>query len=140
MINFFKGPGQIIYAVESDHTFNSETIRKLNWLFAGSYQEDIKYLEGYFLGPRKEMVTPWSTNAVEITMNMGINGITRIESFEKVDNPDLEFDAMLQFLYEGLDQELYSIYHEPEPVIEIDDIASYNKRKGLHLARKKSNI
>jgi phosphoribosylformylglycinamidine synthase len=135
MINFFQGPGQIIYAVESDQTFTSDTIQKLKWLFAGSFQEGVKYLEGYFLGPRKEMVTPWSTNAVEITMNMGINGITRIESFEKVDNPDLEFDAMLQFLYEGLDQELYSIYHEPEPVIEIDDIASYNKKEGLALSK-----
>jgi phosphoribosylformylglycinamidine synthase len=133
MINFFQGAGPIIYAVESDQSFNPEIIRKLNWLFAGSFKENLKSLEGYYLGPRKEMVTPWSTNAVEITMNMGIDGITRIESFEKVDNPDLEFDAMLQFLYEGLDQELYSIYHEPEPVIEIDDIASYNKEEGLAL-------
>ena len=135
MINFFQGPGQIIYAVESDHTFSSETIQKLNWLFAGSYQKDIRHMEGYFLGPRKEMVTPWSTNAVEITMNMGVNGITRIESFEKVDNPDLEYDTMLQFLYKGLDQELYSIYHYPEPVIEIDDIDAYNKEEGLALSK-----
>jgi phosphoribosylformylglycinamidine synthase len=134
MINFFQGAAQIIYAVESDQSFTSETILKLNWLFAGSYMKNVNNLKGYFLGPRKEMVTPWSTNAVEITMNMGIKGITRIESFEKVDNPDLEFDAMLQFLYEGLDQELYSIYHDPDPVIEIDDIASYNKEEGLALS------
>ena len=134
MINFFQGPGQIIYAVDSSDSLNSETIQKLNWLFAGSYMEGNKKLEGYFLGPRKEMVTPWSTNAVEITMNMGINGITRIESFDHVDNPDIEFDAMLQFLYKGLNQELYTIYHDPEPVIEIDDISSYNKAEGLALS------
>jgi phosphoribosylformylglycinamidine synthase len=29
------------------------------------------------------MITPWSTNAVEITQNMGIEGIIRIEEFEK---------------------------------------------------------
>jgi phosphoribosylformylglycinamidine synthase len=134
MINFFQGPGQIIYAVDSVDSFTPDTIQKLNWLFAGSFLEGQKNLKGYFLGPRKEMVTPWSTNAVEITLNMGINGIIRIESFDQVDDAGIEFDAMLQFLYKGLDQELFSIYHEPEPIIEIDDITAYNKAEGLALS------
>ena len=68
MINFFQGAAQIIYAVESDQSFTSETILKLNWLFAGSYMKNVNNLKGYFLGPRKEMVTTWSTNEVEIYM------------------------------------------------------------------------
>jgi phosphoribosylformylglycinamidine synthase len=35
----------------------------------------------FFVGPRAAMITPWSTNAVEITQNMGIKDIIRIEEF-----------------------------------------------------------
>ena len=38
------------------------------------------------MGPRREMITPWSTNAEEITQNMGISGILRIEEFTRVED------------------------------------------------------
>ena len=41
-------------------------------------EENLK--EGCFVGTRREMITPWSTNAVEITQNMGLEGAGRIES------------------------------------------------------------
>lgn len=133
MINFFQGPGPTIYAVNSANSLDPETKRKLEWLFAGTYLDESKNLEGFFIGPRKEMVTPWSTNAVEITMNMGINGIRRIESYTKTAGPNTPHDAMLQHLYDGLDQEIFSIYHDPDPIMEIEDISTYNDQEGLAL-------
>jgi phosphoribosylformylglycinamidine synthase len=134
MINFFRGPGQIIYAVDSENKFTRDTYDKLEWLFAGSYLPEKKELNGYYLGPRKEMVTPWSTNAVEITLNMGIKGITRIESYIRIEDRDVEYDSMLQHLYEGLNQDIYTIHHAPDPIIEIDNIADYNEKEGLALS------
>ena len=65
-------------------------------------------MEGYFIGPRKEMITPWSTNAVEITQNMALQGISRIEEYYPVKDADAEYDPMLQRLYKGLDQEIFT--------------------------------
>src|SRR5690606_3805305 len=82
----------------------------------------------------KEMVSPWSTNAVEITQTMGIHGIRRIEEFRKVEHAEVHYDRMLEMLYDGLGQDLYTIGHQPEPVIDIDDIAAYNEKEGLALS------
>jgi len=90
-------------------------------------------LEGQYIGPRQVMVTPWSTNAVEITQNMGIKGISRIEEFHKVTSEEMRFDKMLFQKYSGLDQNLFRIHIEPEPVLEIKDIAAYNQKEGLAL-------
>ncbi|MEQ8573384.1 MAG: phosphoribosylformylglycinamidine synthase, partial [Fulvivirga sp.] len=86
-----------------------------------------------FRSPRKEMITPWSTNAVEITQNMGISGIDRIEEF-KPWSEDYHFDSMLEVIYDGLDQKLFTIEHDPEAVLEISDIAEYNQKEGLALS------
>jgi phosphoribosylformylglycinamidine synthase len=65
------------------------------------------------------MITPWSTNAVEITQTMGIAGIERIEEFTLA-SANTPHDRMLQRLYHGLDQDLFTIHHTPEPILEID--------------------
>ena len=70
------------------------------------------------------MITPWSTNAVEITQNMGIEGILRIEAFQKVNSVDAKHDKMLEVVYEGLSQEIFDIDLEPEAILEIDDITA----------------
>jgi len=134
MINFFRGPDPIIYAVDSEQKLTQETTGKLEWLFAGSCLPEKDELKSYYLGPRKEMVTPWSTNAVEITLNMGIKGITRIESYIRIEDRNLKYDSMLQHLYEGLNQDIYTIHHAPDPIIEIEDIAAYNLEEGLALS------
>ena len=90
-------------------------------------------IEGAFIGPRKEMITPWSTNAVEITQNMGITGIKRIEEFHKTTSGKPHFDPMLQSLYKGLDQSIFTIDKQPDPVYYIDDIKQYNLTEGLAL-------
>jgi len=133
MIKFFHAPKQIIYAV-SCSSIESDNLEKLNWLFGGATTSDNDTLEGLFIGPRKEMVTPWSTNAVEITQNMGITGIERIERFKQVASQNTDHDPMLEVLYNNLDQDLFTINHDPEPVLEIADIASFNKQEGLALS------
>ena len=102
------------------------------WLFGGAKPLEDKALTGLFIGPRKEMITPWSTNAVEITQTMGINGIQRIEEFFSVVG-EPHYDRMLQHLYKNLDQDLYTIHLTPAPILEIDDIKKYSDKEGLAL-------
>ncbi|MEJ7646712.1 MAG: phosphoribosylformylglycinamidine synthase [Chryseolinea sp.] len=133
MILFFRSKANIIYAVGVVHSLETADIQKLTWLFQTAELLTDKTLQGNFLGPRKEMITPWSTNAVEITQTMGIHGIGRIEEFVIVAKPDVKYDRMLQVLYAVLDQDLFTINHSPEPILEIDDIASYSATEGLAL-------
>ncbi len=109
-------------------------VEKLSWLFGNALKLEETQLPGNFIGPRKEMVTPWSTNAVEITQTMGVEGINRIEEFVTYKEGDAQ-DPMLQKVYEGLDQEIFTITHQPEDIQEIDDIADYNEREGLALSK-----
>ena len=134
MIVFFENKQRNILALESQERLNQESIAKLVWLFGEAKQILTPTIEGYFFGPRKEMITPWSTNAVEITQNMGINGITRIEEFIPVAADDNSFDPMLQAKYNNLDQNLFFIDRKPEPIKNIDDIESYNIQEGLALS------
>ena len=134
MIVFFENKQRNIIALESNERLNPETVSKLVWLFDEAKQILSPTIKGYFFGPRKEMITPWSTNAVEITQNMGISGITRIEEFKPVDANDNSFDPMLQAKYKDLDQKLFFIDRKPEPIKNIDDIESYNIQEGLALS------
>ncbi|MFZ6000270.1 MAG: hypothetical protein ACOYW3_07145, partial [Bacteroidota bacterium] len=84
MILFFRTATNQIYAVGHAQPFSTADIEKLTWLFGGATPFAEKELKGQFVGPRKEMITPWSTNAVEITQTMGIVGIQRIEEFMEV--------------------------------------------------------
>jgi len=134
MILFFRTPGQSVIAVESDHAPRKEEIDELCWLFGEATQVESDRLEGYFVGPRREMVTPWSTNAVEIAENMSLGGITRIEEYFPVDSSDAEHDPMLQRMYDGLDQAIFTVNHQPEPIKHVDDLAKYNEEEGLALS------
>ena len=133
MIYFFPVAGRII-AVEDRSELNEQDNEKLLWLLGAESRHEAEQVDGYYIGPRKEMITPWSTNAVEITQNMGMKGIRRIEEFSSVEGPDAFYDPMLQNMYSGLDQNIFSIDREPEPVYEIDDIGEYNEAEGLALS------
>ncbi len=132
MILFFQESGKTL-AVGTQVTLNQSDIDKLIWLFGEAEWIHSEQLTGQFAGPRKEMITPWSTNAVEITQNMGIHGIFRIEEFMSC-NDHTSIDPMLQAIYKGLDQSLFTIDHQPESVVWIDDISAYNLREGLALS------
>lgn len=133
MIQFFHLPAGTVYAVEVDHALTEDERAPLSWLFGQAAAVDSPEIEGRFVGPRREMITPWSTNAVEITQNMGLKGISRIEEYlPATDQADC--DPMLQRLYDRLDQRLFTIARQPEPIVYIDDIADYNRREGLALS------
>ena len=134
MIFFFESPQKLIYGVQVSHPLSIEDISKLTWLFGEAQLVSGEKVTGKYSGPRKEMITPWSTNAVEITVNMGIQGIQRIEEFFPINEGD-QIDPMLQKAYDGLDQEIYDIHLQPEPIKAITDIAGYNKSEGLALSQ-----
>ncbi|MDP4208059.1 MAG: phosphoribosylformylglycinamidine synthase [Bacteroidota bacterium] len=133
MILFFEGTEKQIFAVKAKQALLNEDISKLEWLFSGGSLVNGETVEGFFIGPRVEMITPWSTNAVEITQNMGIPGIERIEEFVRVDSKSAPFDRMLKAFYENLSQEVFTISKQPEPIKYIDDIEAYNQKEGLAL-------
>ena len=134
MILFFKNPKNTLYVVAAESALNEENINKLKWLFGNAEQLTSPTLTGTFIGPRAAMITPWSTNAVEITQNMDIHGIIRIEEFHPVTDPNTHFDPMLFQQYEGLTQDCFTIAIEPQTTIEIDDIEAYNQQEGLSLS------
>ena len=133
MIQFFHLPAGTVYAVEVDHALTEDERAPLSWLFGQAAAVDSPEIEGRFVGPRREMITPWSTNAVEITQNMGLKGISRIEEYLPATS-QTDCDPMLQRLYDRLDQRLFTTARQPEPIVYIDDIADYNRREGLALS------
>jgi phosphoribosylformylglycinamidine synthase len=134
MIFFFESGTNKIIVVGSNNNLQEQDIEKLVWLFGDAVIIRRETLAGIFTGPRKEMITPWSTNAVEITQNMGIKNIGRIEEFIKSGSDDPDHDPMLQAVYKGLDQHIFTTEREPDPVIYISDIGEYNEKEGLALS------
>ena len=134
MIHFFGDESSKIFAVQTASEFSNEIEKKLTWLFGNQHKINSASLDAFFIGPRAAMITPWSTNAVEITQNMGIEGIIRIEEFETVPEEFTDFDPMISEKYQGLDQDSFTIDIQPEPILEIDDITTYNEQEGLALS------
>ncbi|MCM1520998.1 MAG: phosphoribosylformylglycinamidine synthase [Lachnoclostridium sp.] len=134
MVAFFNNGAELYFAVETDHTLSAAEIEKLEWLFDGARRIDGAEVKGKFVGPRKEMITPWSTNAVEITQNMGLTGITRIEEFRLTAEAEPRMDKMLNRLYDGLDQNVFTTSMTAAPIVYIDDIHQYNLDEGLALS------
>lgn len=134
MISFFRSQSGNIIALQSTQKPNETAIKALVWLFGNAEYIDQPQLEGHYVGPRREMLTPWSTNAVEITQNMNIEGISRIEEYFPVESDTADYDPMLQALYNGLDQNLFRIDLEPEAIKYITDIRAYNDAEGLALS------
>ena len=134
MVFFFKQPSATILAVDVDHQLSADESQRLCWLFSDAVLLPEQQLAGWFNGPRREMITPWSTNAVEITQNMGLKGIARIEEYFPVKGPDSEYDPMLRRLYYGLDQNIFTINKQPDPIVYIENLEEYNKQEGLALS------
>jgi phosphoribosylformylglycinamidine synthase len=135
MIVFFRASSKILYTVGTSKSLNPQDYQKLTWLLGGADVITDQQVAGFFVGPRREMVTPWSTNAVEITQTMGITGIERMEEFFEVPEPNAPHDSMLQRVYTLLDQDIFTIHHTPEPIVYVDDIAAYNEKQGLALSQ-----
>lgn len=139
MIHFFENKSKTVFAVQTSNPetsgeISAEDISKLNWLFADAHKIEKSVLADFFVGPRASMITPWSTNAVEITQNMGISGIIRIEEFYPASEDFTDFDPMLSQKYTELHQDIFTINVTPEPILEIENIDAYNKAEGLALS------
>ena len=133
MIHFFGNLNSTVFAVQTQDQITEENSKKLVWLFGNQPKIEESAIADFFIGPRATMITPWSTNAVEITQNMGIEGITRIEMFENTSEHCTDYDPMLSQKYPALDQDIFTIHIKPEKILNIDDIAAYNKAEGLAL-------
>ena len=129
MILFFKTPSKSVIAVECDHVLSQADIDKLCWLFGEATPESEDNLKGHFVGPRREMITPWSTNAVEITQNMGLNGITRIEEYFAVEKKG-------QSPYRPTEKGTFGMYLENEwySLSAKDEIKSEDAVEGLDVS------
>ncbi|MDR2495988.1 MAG: phosphoribosylformylglycinamidine synthase [Tannerellaceae bacterium] len=137
MILFFKSSEATLIAVEAAKALSADDVSKLAWLFGSSSPAE-EAVEGHFIGPRREMITPWSTNAVDITRTMGIDGIVRIEEYLPA-SPDADYDPMLQRLYDGLNRELFAVDIRPAEIIFIEDIEDYNRKEGLALSKSEAD-
>jgi phosphoribosylformylglycinamidine synthase len=133
MIHFFGQPTTKVFAVQTQGELSPEDLSKLQWLFGDQPKIQKTALKNSFVGPRAAMITPWSTNAVEITQNMGIKGIIRIEEFKAIQKNFSDFDPMISEKFEGLHQQIFEIDITPEPIINISDISAYNQQEGLSL-------
>lgn len=134
MIHFFGNIDRKVYAVQTTKKLTVTTISKLTWLFANQPKIEEASLDAFFVGPRAAMITPWSTNAVEITQNMGIKDIIRIEEFTAASEDFSDFDPMISEKFKGLHQESFTIDSKPDAILNIDDIAAYNAEEGLSLS------
>ena len=136
MVQFFKQGAATVYAVETDHRLSDVEKQKLQWAFSGARPVAGTSLKGRFIGPRREMITPWSTNAVEIAQNMGLTGISRIEVFTRVpEGAEPVFDRMLSRLYpDGLNSRVFHVDRRPEPIVHLSDIHEYNRTEGQALS------
>lgn len=133
MIHFFGEPSKKVFAVQTAKELSSEDISKLIWLFGNQPKINAASLDAFFVGPRAAMITPWSTNATEITQNMGVSGIIRIEEFNAIAEEFSGFDPMISQKYSTLNQEVFDIHIAPKPILNIEDIAAFNKKEGLAL-------
>ena len=121
-------------ATAVDHQLNQDEINELCWLYGEAQLVEGESIDGFFVGPRREMITPWSTNAVEITQNMSLHGISRIEEYFPVSSKDADHDPMLQRMYDGLNQDVFTVNHEPEPIKHVENLEEYNEQEGLALS------
>ena len=133
MIHFFGDVTTKVFAVQTTAEISKQNNQKLQWLFGNTPQIKQSAIADFFIGPRAAMITPWSTNAVEITQNMGVEGIIRIEEFVPSAETTSDFDPMLLQKFPLLDQTIFDVSAMPEAIKDIHDIAAYNESEGLAL-------
>ncbi len=130
-VEFYKAK-DIVYFLETEEKINKKFRERISWLLEADYH-NAQTLKGTFIGPRKEIITPWSTNAVEIMQNAGVTGIKRIERFRSVGSK-YKYDPMLEDVYRGLNKNSLEINMERIPVIHVKDIRKFNIESGLALS------
>ena len=135
MISFFESKDQSIFAVQSKKSLSENEIKKLEWLFGDATLLTNSELNKDLIGPRAAMVSPWSTNAVEICQNMGLQSILRIEKYKPANDDSIDFDPMLNEKFKSLKQDIFSVNATPDKIKYIQNIEKYNQDEGLALSR-----
>ena len=135
MISFFEAKDQSIFAVQSKKSLSENEIKKLEWLFGDATLLTNSELNKDLIGPRAAMVSPWSTNAVEICQNMGLQSILRIEKYKPANDDSIDFDPMLNEKFKSLKQDIFSVNATPDKIKYIQNIEKYNQDEGLALSR-----
>ena len=131
MILFFGDPESKVFALETNDELDNFSIEKLNWVLNAPLLNK-QTIENSFIGPKSTMISPWSTNAVEIINNMGILSVVRIEEFLCI-KANQTFDVMIQDKYKDLNQDIFKSYKAPDKQTLIHDINEYNDNEGLAL-------
>ena len=65
-------------------------------------------MEMYRFSFQKHLTQDVYKRQVEITQNMGLEGISRIEEYFPVKDENADYDPMLQRMYKGLDQNVFT--------------------------------
>ena len=120
-------------AVQTAKSLTAEDKERLQWLFSGAKPLKVRMARGRYIGPRREMLSPWSTNAVEMATNIGVNGVQRIELFTAAE-ADETFDPMLKAMYENPDQSVFTPQITAQEIQHISDLRAYNQQEGLALS------
>jgi phosphoribosylformylglycinamidine synthase len=119
--------------VESSEALSAEALKRLGWLLGAEIATGAEAAAEY-IGPRKEMVSPWSTNATDICRNVGIRGIRRIEFFRPGGKDAGEFDPMLEERYRGLREDSLRVDGSPAAAFAVENIEAFDAREGLALS------
>tara|TARA_A100000164_G_scaffold100273_1_gene87668 strand:+ start:51 stop:650 length:600 start_codon:yes stop_codon:yes gene_type:complete len=133
MICFYGDADSIVYVVQKELPLNENDNNKLTWLFGDKKFLRNSFIQKELIGPKSNMVTPWSTNAVEICHSIGVKDIIRIEMFWNINFMNY-YDPMIHFKYNEIGQQIFDKNNKPDPIKLIDDISNYNKSDGLSLS------
>lgn len=123
-----------VFLVQSKRELSAKEVDSLEWLFEAKYKPKTS-ITGSFVGPKVQMLSPWSTNASDIVRNMGLVGITRIELFSKVEGKHAAIDHILEAFYSELSAKILSDFGEAKEVFEVVDIGEFNDKFGLALSQ-----
>lgn len=130
----FFAAADTVYLVQSRIPLTAAEQETLTWALQAKPLTE-QTVKGTYVGPRKEMISPWSSNAADIAHNMGIASVTRIESFRKAEDAEHPvFDPMLEMVYRGLHTDALTITDEPQPDAFVEDIRKTNADEGLALS------
>ena len=142
MENQFLTSESSVYLVLCTKCLSGEDLGKLSWLLRaepyggesldGEGKEEGKGEE--FLGPRVSLVSPWSTNAVEICQNVGISSVCRIERFRRVEKGFCDFDPMLETIFGGLRHGMLEKELVREEGFAVESIRDFNREQALSLS------
>ncbi|RIL08508.1 MAG: phosphoribosylformylglycinamidine synthase, partial [Proteobacteria bacterium] len=131
---YFFSCENLVYLVEANHPIDSESLAKISWLTQAPYFQG-SMVSGAFLGPRREMITPWSSNACDILSNMGISGVLRMEYFERISDPNhSKHDPMLQAVYNDLDNSTLHVDGAAQASFEVENLREFNREAALALS------